>query len=414
MGAALLRIDFLGWYEIGFDQSEVTEGVAHGRDCYLKALSWMRQAAGDMALSLVMPNLFNHGAAESQFGDMIRIDNDVGNGGWSSLSEGRQTWQPIWSQWNNPFEGFTGFSDISGRGGLVLDGDPLYMSAFESDDERQTAINLFTIAGAAIAIADQHNTIGPYGAFWNNSEVLALRQAGLVSKPIYNSTHDYFFDASSRDSERWIGQLPDGTWVAALFNRDDGPKPTTKTIDFASELGVSGPARVYDLWDHAELGSMTSFSVSLRPHASALVTVSPQQKPHYEAEVGAWSGTARFDKAYAGHEGLGYVTGLDTPGSGLTLAVAIAKAARYKVDCRVANATGSLSSLHLASCDPTTGDQIGSARFYVPSTDLWTTWQTVSVSMNLQTGDNLIVLSYGEDSSGSVNVDYISPPTITG
>jgi glucan 1,6-alpha-isomaltosidase len=411
LGAALLRIDFLGWYEIGFDQSDVTEGVAHGRDAYLRALSWMRQAAGDTVLSLVMPNLFDHGAAEYQFGDMIRIDNDVSYGGWPSLSEGRQTWQPIWSQWNNPFEGFTGFSDISGRGGLILDGDPLYMSTFSNDDERQTAISLFTIAGAAIAIADQYDTIGPHGAFFQNSDLQALRRAGLVGKPIYNSTHGYFFDESSRDSERWIGQLPDGTWVVGLFNRDDGPGPTTKQIDFVSELGISGPARVYDIWDHADLGSMTSWSVSLRPHACALVSVTPHEASNYEAEVGSWSGTARFENTYQGHAGLGYVTGLDTPGSSLRLAVAVPRSGRYRVECSVANATGSVATLEVASCDPTTGRQIGAARLQVPSTDLWSAWQTVPVTLDLEGGENLLVLAYGDGSTGSINVDYIAPPT---
>jgi glucan 1,6-alpha-isomaltosidase len=412
LGAALLRVDFLGWYEIGFDQSEVTEGVAHGRDGYLTSLGWMREAAGDMILSLVMPNLFDHGAAESQFGDLIRIDNDVSYGGWPSLSEGRQDWQPIWSQWNNPFTGFTGFSDISGRGRLALDGDPLYMSAFDNDDERQTAINLFTMAGAAIAIADQHDTIGSYADFFTNSDVLAVRQAGLVGKPIYNSTHGYFFDPTSRDTERWIGQLPDGTWVVGLFNRDDGPGPTTKTVDFASELGISGPAKVYDLWGHAALGSMTGWNVSLRPHASALITVTPQSGPHYQAYVGAWSGTARFENTFAGHEGLGYVTGLDTLGSSITIAVAVAKMGSYKVDCNVANATGSPATLDLASCDPVTGRQIASAHLVVPSTDLWTAWQSIAVTMRFEAGDNLVVLSYGSGSIGSVNVDYVATPTL--
>ena len=67
-----------------------------------------------MQLSLVMPNLFDHGSGERQYGDLIRIDNDASFGSWYHLSLGRQTWQPEWSQWNNPFLGFTGFADISG------------------------------------------------------------------------------------------------------------------------------------------------------------------------------------------------------------------------------------------------------------------------------------------------------------
>src|SRR3984885_337768 len=166
-------MDFLAWYEVGFDQSEGTVGVAHGRDSYLRALGWMREAAGDMQLSLVMPNLFDHGAGERQYGDLIRIDNDVSYGTWYDLSGGRQTWQPEWSQWNNPFLGLTGFADISGRGQVILDGDPLLMHTF-AEDECQSAINLFTMAGAPIAIADDVDTIGDYAPFFQNLEVLAL------------------------------------------------------------------------------------------------------------------------------------------------------------------------------------------------------------------------------------------------
>ena len=90
LGAVFLRIDFLAFYETGFDQSEGTVGVAHGRDSYVQALQWMYEAAGgEIQLSLVMPNLFDHAAAERLYGDLIRIDNDVGFGTWYQLSDGR-------------------------------------------------------------------------------------------------------------------------------------------------------------------------------------------------------------------------------------------------------------------------------------------------------------------------------------
>ena len=62
---------------------------------------------------------------------------------------------------------------------------------------------------------------GTNASFYSNQEVLDLRQAGLVGKPVYLNSHSYDWDQSSRDSERWIGQLPDGNWVVGLFNRSD-------------------------------------------------------------------------------------------------------------------------------------------------------------------------------------------------
>jgi hypothetical protein len=407
MGAAMLRIDFLGWYEIGYDQSEGTVCMAHGHEAYATALRWMHEAAGDMLLSLVLPNLFNHAQVERTYGDMMRIDNDVAQGGWFSLSEGRQTWQPIWSQWNSPFMGFTGFSDVSGRGQVALDGDPTIISSFTTDDERRSAISLFIMAGAPIAIADRYDTIGSNASFYQNKEVLALREAGLVGKPIYANGHLLDYDPTSRDPERWVGQLPDSSWVVGLFNRSGAQLPVTKSVDFGDVLGLSSATQVRDLWAHQDMGSMTSWQVTLGRYASSLVKVTPTARAHYEAEVGAWSGTARFDNLFEGYEGFGYVTGLDTAGAGVAICVSVPSAGRYLFECHVANATGSRASLTMVASDPETGDSHGSGRVSVPTTSAWSSWQTIGVTVPLAAGDNLVTLQHSDSDLGSVNVDYL-------
>ncbi len=408
LGATFLRIDFLAYYETGFDQNDGTVGVNHGRDSYLQALRWMREAAGDMQLSLVMPNLFDHGSGERPFGDLIRIDNDASFGTWFNLSGGRQTWQPEWSQWNNPFLGFTGFADISGRGQMILDGDPLIMRSFTRDEERQSAINLFTMAGAAIAITDQVDTIGDNAHIFQNREVLALRQAGLVGKPVFNNGHGFEYDPTSRDPERWIGQLPDGSWAVALFNREDGPASVAKSIDFADVLGVTGPAAVRDLWAHEDLGSMTSYQTSLGPHASVLLSIVPDGPAHFQADVGAWAGSARFENTFGGNEGMGYVTGLDTEGSSVAVAISVPEAGSRRILCHVANATGSPSQLTVRALDPETGAVHGTNTLHVPSASAWTSWRTVPVTLTMGAGTNLLVCSVESSDQGGVNLDYIA------
>jgi glucan 1,6-alpha-isomaltosidase len=408
LGAVFLRIDFLAWYEVGFDQSEGTVGVAHGRESYLQALEWMREAAGDMQLSLVMPNLFDHGSGERRFGDLIRIDNDASFGTWINLSEGSQGWQPIWSQWNNPFLGFTGFSDVSGQGQLILDGDPLLISSFADSAEQQTAINLFTMAGAPIAISDRIDTIGNNAHIFQNPEVLALRKAGLVGKPVFNNSHGFEYDPSSRDPERWIGQLPDGSWALALFNREDGPGTRTKSVDFGAVLGVTGPAAVRDLWAHEDLGTMTSYEVALAPHASVLLSVVPRGPSHFQAEVGAWAGSARFENTFGGHTGMGYVTGLDAEGSSVAVAISVHSAGSRRLLCRVANSTGSRSKLTVRALDPATGNLHGTATVDVPSTPAWTSWQTVPIKLTMAAGTNLVVCSVEMSDQGAVNLDHLA------
>ena len=282
----------------------------------------MREAAGDMQLSLVMPNLFDHGSGERLYGDLVRIDNDASFGTWINLSEGRQGWQPIWSQWNNPFLGFTGFSEYRGAGQMILDGDPLLISSFANDAERQTAINLFIIAGAPIAICDRADTIGDNAQFFQNPEVLALRKAGLVGKPVYNNSHGFEYDPSSRDPERWIGQLPDGSWAVALFNREDGP----------------GPNQVDRLRRHPGLHRSGRGPRSLDPQGSGVddqLSGGPGA-PCFGTAVGGTSGPGPVPgrgrglggigpvrEHFHGHSGMGYVTGLDIEGSSVAVAMSV-------------------------------------------------------------------------------------------
>jgi hypothetical protein len=136
--------------------------------------------------------------------------------------------------------------------------------------------------------------------------------------------------------------------------------------------------------------------------------VTPTARTHYEAEVGAWFGTARFDNLFDGYEGFGYVTGLDTPGAGVTVCVSVPTAGRYRFDCSVANATGSLASVTVVSSDPETGDTHGTGRLSVPTMSSWSSWQTVGVTLPLAAGDNLITVQRSLSDVGSVNVDHLA------
>ncbi len=409
MGVPYLRVDFLGWYESGRDQNiSGPVGVAHGSENYATALGWMSEAAGDdVELSLVMPNMYGHAASEVRYGDMVRINDDAQNGGWGNLSGGRQTWQDLWSQWHNPFLGFTGFADRSGRGQLVLDGDFLVLNGFADDDERRTAISLFTIAGSPLAIADRVDTIGPNAAFYTNREVLALHEQGLAGKPYFHSGTPYSTDDSSRDSERWMGQLPDGSWAVALFNRNDGPDPTTKSVDFAADLGIAGPAQVRDLWTHQDLGAMTSLTVSLRPHASQLVRVVPREPVRrYQAAFAAWGGGAMFANDHTGYSAMGYVDSLDTDGASVAFAVHADQPGEHTVRFRYANggAPATLTVTTRTPDGPYTDSPFGVA---FPATAGWDTWGTVSARLRLAAGVNLVTVGHTADDTGAIHLNHL-------
>lgn len=410
MGVPYLRIDFLGWYESGKDQNiSGPVGVAHGSENYATALGWMNEAAGDeVELSLVMPNMYGHAANEVLYGDMVRIDDDAQNGGWTNLSGGRQTWHDLWSQWHNPFLGFTGFADRSGRGQLILDGDFLVLNGFADDDERRTAITLFTVAGSPLAIADRVDTIGANASFYQNREVLALHEQGLAGKPYFHSATPYSQDPSSRDSERWMGQLPDGSWAVALFNRGDGPDPATRSVDFTADLGLTGPALVRDLWSHQDLGAMTGFSAEVGPHACRLVRVVPQEPVHrYQAAFAAWGGGAMFANDHDGHSAMGYAGSLDTVGASVAFAVHADRPGPHTVRFRYANGTGAAATGTVGVRAPE--DSHGGRAYGVafPATAGWDDWGTVSTRLTLNAGVNLVTFSRTAQDTGSISLNHL-------
>lgn len=270
IGTTYLRIDFLENYE-----------TKYGKENYEQALKWIMEAAGDdLFLSLVMPNCYNHGEVELKYGDMIRIDDDCFQGDWDFVSNRRRGAQKAnWPQFGNAFDGFIGFSDIGGRGQMILDGDFMRMNKLASDDERKFLYSIMIMGGSALAIADQFDTMGKNIWVYQNKEINELNELGFVAKPISNKMSDI------KNSSRWIGQLPDGDWVVGLFNRENGSQ--TRSIDFVKELGIVGGkvGNVRDLWEQKDLGSMSgNYSVELRPHECKVIRIK-NNSLKFEAEA---------------------------------------------------------------------------------------------------------------------------------
>jgi alpha-glucosidase len=153
---------------------------------------------------------------------------------------------------------------------------------------------------------------------------------------------------------------------------------------------------------------MTSYQASLAPHASVLLSVRPHGVAHFQAEVGAWAGSARFENTFAGHEGTGYVTGLEGKGSSVAVAVSVPRPDSRQVVCRAANATGSPSTLTVRALDPVSGLINGSAVLHVPSASAWTSWRNVRVKLTMAAGTNLLMFSVESADQGGVNLDSLT------
>ncbi|NQX58690.1 CBM35 domain-containing protein [Paenibacillus qinlingensis] len=425
MGIRFLRIDFLSWYESGAAAGAPVGSPSFGTTNYATALQWMHEAAGDnMELSLVMPNSFNHASNELKYGDLMRIDTDTANGGWTWLNRGsfgdeRQTWNSGFSQWANPFQGFTAFADIAGRGGLTLDGDFLRFSTFSgtyADNEKRSVVSLFTMAGSPLAAADQYDTIGTNLSYYTNKEILALKKEGFVGKPVFNNGNPFEPsvsgqpDTGSRDSERWLGQTANGDWIVALFNRSDSA--VTKSIDFASSLGLASGGQVRDIWNHTDLGSKTSHSVTLNPHDVSMIRIRPNASSlftnRYEAEVGTYRGGAHFNNDHTSRSGMGFVDQFSGsyPGANVVIGVQAEQTGTYTMGIRYANATGSASTGSFKVTD-INNTQISTGTFSLPTLTNWDTWGTVNKTVTLNKGLNLITMTRGSSDTGAFNLDYL-------
>ena len=268
MGVKYFRVDFLSWYESGWDRYLGTVGPVRTLANYQTALQWIHEAcdANGMFLSLVMPNLNNDGVTEQKYGHMVRIDEDCSEGTWTRFSDNaRGVKRNGWSQYANPFDGYSYWSKIAGKGKLILDGDFIRLNTYSNDEERKTVVSLHLMAGGTISVADQYNSIGASLWIYQNDEMLALNKDGFVGKPLSG-------DPTNALSQVWKGQLTNGDWIVGFFNRETSLQ--TRSISLSTDLGLSGNVFVRDLWSHSDIGSVSSLSRSVASHACQIYRIS--------------------------------------------------------------------------------------------------------------------------------------------
>lgn len=266
MGIQFLRVDFLSWYEDGMDKGRMV-GRSHGTENYRTALDWICEAAGGrMDISLVMPHLKNNGESELHRGQLARIDEDCGTGGWENFSDrDRGRHFDRWSQFSNAFDGLVYWSRYLPQAGMIPDADMLRLNTFADDEERKSAVSLCLAAGAPVDIGDQFDTIGGSAWIYRNPEMLELNRRGFRGAPLSA-------DPRSPLSQTWVGKMGDASWIAAFFNREK--EPELRGIDFQAVLGIP-KGSVRDLWEHQDLGKMDRFSKILSPHSCTVLKIAP-------------------------------------------------------------------------------------------------------------------------------------------
>lgn len=267
MGIRFLNVDFLSWFEDGFDKNLGDVGSDRPREHYIKAMRWIKEAADEnnMLFKAVMPHLNNGAEVERRFSHMVRINEDAAWGTWGRFSEDdRGNMRDWWSKWANPMDGYAYWSDIAGRDSLILCGDFIRLNTFNTDNEKKSVISQHLIAGGPVGVSDQYNTIGDDLWLYQNEEMLALNYDGFVGKPLEN-------DPNSQNSQTWTGQMSNGDWIVAFFNRESADR--VRSIDFEVSLGIDEDAHVRDLWEREELGTMSSFSTTVPPRGVVVIRI---------------------------------------------------------------------------------------------------------------------------------------------
>lgn len=270
LGVEYIRMDFLSWYEDGFDRGmndfwgNGIVGRGYGRECYDKALEYICTSATRYGIftSLVMPHLKNTAELEKKYGNMVRIVADTGDGGWKHFSEDKRgNVYEGWPNCMNMFDGFIHWSQITGRNQVIPDGDFIRLNTFETDAEKESVISLQLMAGGPITVADQHNTIGDNLKFYQNEEMLALNVDRFAGKPLLRNVRD-------EKSQIWWGQMKNGDYVVGLFNRENNKQ--NRAIEF-KEIGIESEMNIRDLWKQADEGKASKISIDLEPHSCKII-----------------------------------------------------------------------------------------------------------------------------------------------
>lgn len=265
MGIKFIRMDFLSWYENGEDRGMGIVGRGYGRECYELAFQYISESAKRYGVytSLVMPHLFNNASIESQHGNMVRIVADTGTGGWNHFSaNGRGMIYPSWPNSNNMFDGFIHWSNISGQGRVIMDGDFTRLNTFSTNEECQSVISLQIMAGGPVAVSDMPSSIGDRIPFYQNREILALHDNHFVGKPLSTKLSD-------KNSQIWYGKLNDECWIIGLFNRED--QPQNRSLDL-KQIGLDGTWSIRDLWLHKDIETTNkNINYSIAPHGCKIL-----------------------------------------------------------------------------------------------------------------------------------------------
>jgi alpha-galactosidase len=136
-----------------------------------------------------------------------------------------------------------------------------------TDIEYRTHMSLWSLLAAPLLAGNDLRDVAPAILdMLTNKEVIAVDQDPLGKQATRV--------AKEGDLEVWARPLAGGAYAAGLFNRGAS---TAKVTARWSDIGVSGKARVRDLWAHADGGETAGeFSSDVPSHGVVLIRIEPE------------------------------------------------------------------------------------------------------------------------------------------
>lgn len=133
--------------------------------------------------------------------------------------------------------------------------------------QSQTQMGLYALWGCPLQLGMDISTLSsPMLAIYENAGVIAVDQDALAHAAILYQQ----FTCGSSTCQVWVKPLKGGAWAMGLLNLDSASH--TIAVNFGN---FGGNPDVQDLWAATDLGTMTSYSVSVASNAIAMIKVTP-------------------------------------------------------------------------------------------------------------------------------------------
>jgi alpha-galactosidase len=171
-----------------------------------------------------------------------------------------------WAFWDSQINTFAELSSY-GAVGFWADSDYLVNSSIWSSAQKSTQFGMDALWSAPLVLGYDLTTTSSSDItnIYSNTEVVAVDQdaAGRIAKRVISVA------CGSATCETWIKSLSTGQYAIGLLNRDAAAH--TMSVDLSR---YNYPA-VRDLWAHASLGALTSYSTSVGGYGLAMLLVTP-------------------------------------------------------------------------------------------------------------------------------------------